>query len=77
MQARFSEIGLQSSDSSDTSSDRISGANIGYDVSGADTVKAENYEGGIKLFVEIDGAPRNWSNSSTPSGRTLRSICYA
>tara|TARA_Y100000310_G_scaffold292201_1_gene320778 strand:- start:352 stop:690 length:339 start_codon:yes stop_codon:yes gene_type:complete len=58
MQARFSEIGLQSSDSSDTSSDRISGANIGHDVSGADTVKAENYEGGMKLFVEIDGATK-------------------
>ncbi len=58
MQARFSEIGLQSSDSSDTSSDRISGANIGHDVSGADAVKAENYEGGMKLFVEIDGATK-------------------
>ncbi len=55
-QARLSEIGLQSNDTNDTADDRISGANIGYDVSAAEPVKTENYEGGIKLVVETDGA---------------------
>jgi len=55
-QARFSEIGLQSHDSKDSSGDKISGANIGYDLPGITTTSNENYEGTIKLIVETNGA---------------------
>ena len=40
-------------------------------------MKAENYEGGIKLFVEIDGATKELVKFVDTLGRTLRSICYA
>jgi len=55
-QARLSEIGSQSHDAVDPSGDRISGANIGYDASGAGQTNAENYEGSVKLVVETWGA---------------------
>lgn len=58
-QARLSEIGSQSNDANDPFGDRISGANIGYDVIGAGKTKAENYEGTIKLIVEAGEAVKD------------------
>ena len=55
-QARLSEIGSQSHDAGVPSGDRISGANIGYDVSGAGRSNTENYEGSVKLVVDTGGA---------------------
>ena len=55
-QARLSEIGLDSNDANDSSGDKVSGANIGYDLPGVTLTSNENYEGAVKLVVESNGA---------------------